>query len=62
VYGDSLQNNLVAIVVPDQAHMSKWASENGVEGDYEAIIKNDKTNKFFLDEIKNLSKAAGVRF
>jgi len=60
VYGDSLQNNLVAIVVPEKRHVEKWASENGVGGSYDEILVNEKTNKFFLEEIKTLSKQAGV--
>lgn len=40
VYGDSLQNNLVAIIVPEKPVLEKWAGENGVTGDYKEILKN----------------------
>lgn len=51
---------MVAIVVPEKEQIEKWAKENGVEGDYEKIIADEKTNKFYLEEMKRLSKEAGV--
>ena len=32
VYGDSLQAVLVAIVVPDEEQVKKWAADNGIAG------------------------------
>jgi long-chain acyl-CoA synthetase len=61
VYGDSLQHYVVAIVVPDKPILEKWAAENGVTGTFAEILKNEKTNKFFLDEMKAKAKEAGVR-
>lgn len=58
VYGDSLQNNLVAVVVPEKAALEKWASENNVNGTYDEILKNPATVKFYIEEIKKLSKEA----
>jgi len=58
VYGDSLQNNLVAVIVPEKEHIEKWASENEVSGTFDQILANEKTNKFMLDEVKRLSKEA----
>ncbi|CDW80098.1 amp-binding enzyme family protein [Stylonychia lemnae] len=64
VYGDSLQHNLVAIVVPDKHHLQKWAKEQDLQEseDYEALIKSPVVNKFLLDEIKTLSRSAGVSY
>mgnify|MGYP001806485528 CR=1 FL=1 len=60
VYGDSLQNNLVAIVVPEKAAVEKWASDNGVAGSFEEILTNAKIIQMYLDDFKRLSKEAGV--
>jgi long-chain acyl-CoA synthetase len=60
VYGDSLQHYVVAVVVPDKPLVEKWAAENGVAGTFEDILANEKTNKFFLDEMKARAKEASV--
>lgn len=59
VYGDSLQSSLVAIIVPEQAVIEKWAESNGLSGSYETTIGHEKTFKFLLDEIKSKCKEAG---
>ena len=61
VYGDSLQNNVVAVVIPEKHHLEKWAKENGVsDSNYEELLKDDKAKKFYLEEIKKMAKEAGV--
>ena len=42
VYGDSLQNNVVAVIIPEKQPLEAWAKENGVAGGYEDILKDDK--------------------
>jgi len=37
IYGDSLKNSVVSIVIPEEAWAKKWATDNGVEGDFAAI-------------------------
>ena len=37
VYGNSLKNNVVAIVVPDKGAAIEWAKKNGGETNYETI-------------------------
>lgn len=60
VYGDSLQSNLVAIIVPDKAVLDKWAADNQVTGDYKEILKNQKTRDLIKAEITQKCKAAGL--
>jgi long-chain acyl-CoA synthetase len=59
VYGDSLQNNLVAVVVPEKPILEKWAAENSVSGSYEEILASPQVNKLYLEDIKKQSKDAG---
>jgi long-chain acyl-CoA synthetase len=60
VYGDSLQSNLVAIIVPDKPVLDKWAADNQVTGDYKEILKNQKTRDLIKAEITQKCKAAGL--
>ena len=39
VYGNSFENALVAVVVPNEDSIKSWASQNGVPGDYAAICR-----------------------
>eukprot|EP00347_Sterkiella_histriomuscorum_P021352 403334285 len=59
VYGDSLQNNLVAVVVPDKVQLEKWASENNVKGDFMAILEAPQSANLILEDMKRISKEAG---
>lgn len=52
----------MAVIVPEKPVVEKWAAENGVAGSFDEIINNEKTNKYILDEIKKVSKEAGVSF
>lgn len=37
VYGDSLKNSCVSVVIPDEPCIMKWGQENNVQGDFEAL-------------------------
>ena len=39
VYGDSLKASLVAIVVPDEEVVVRWAGEGGREGTFQELCK-----------------------
>ncbi len=41
VYGNSFENVLVAVVVPDKKALESWASSNGA-GSFEELCKNSK--------------------
>ena len=45
VYGNSFKNSCVAIVVPDEPVIKKWANENGVTGEFADLIKNKELIK-----------------
>ena len=61
VYGDSFQNYVVAIIVPEKETLIKWAKEKGLPtDDYEELLKNEQVVKLFESEIKAKAKEAGV--
>uniref|UniRef100_A0A914Z758 AMP-dependent synthetase/ligase domain-containing protein n=1 Tax=Panagrolaimus superbus TaxID=310955 RepID=A0A914Z758_9BILA len=57
VDGDSLERNLVAIVVPEIYPVKKWyKQETGKDIDFEEIIKDPITNKFILADLQKMGK------
>jgi len=54
VYGDSMQSCCVAILVPDEAAMGKWATENGKDVASVIESQNGDFKKVLLDEINRL--------
>lgn len=40
VHGDSLKNFLVAVVVPSEGYVKKWAAENNKQYDFAALCKD----------------------
>ena len=63
VYGDSLQNSLVAIVVPDEEPVRAWAKGNDnrlSDMPFDALCKSDTLKATILAEIKKLSKEGNL--
>lgn len=44
-----------------QEPIKAWAAANGVAGDYQAICKDAKTNKYLLDEINRTGKEGKLK-
>lgn len=44
-----------------QEPIKAWAATNGVAGDYQAICKDAKTNKYLLDEINRTGKEGKLK-
>jgi len=40
LYGDSLKSACVAIIVPDEDMLMKWAKENSISGTFAELCKN----------------------
>jgi len=59
MYGDSLQSNMVGIIVPEKSVLEKWAKENGVEGTYEELCLNQQVIDMVVAEVKKHGRAAG---
>jgi long-chain acyl-CoA synthetase len=63
VYGDSLQSQLVAIVVLDPEHMEAWAKKSKVTAgtDMAAWCADPKVKAVVMDEIIKASKQADLK-
>jgi long-chain acyl-CoA synthetase len=56
VHGDNKPYN-VALVVPDPDAVKKFASENGIDGGYEDVLKNERVRKKLQQEIEKYSES-----
>ncbi|QDZ23682.1 acetyl-CoA synthetase-like protein [Chloropicon primus] len=61
VYGNSFENCLVAVIVPNEEKIMAWASEKGVAGDYAAVCKTPEANEMILGELKKTGKEAKMK-
>ena len=50
-YGDGDMDRPVAIIQINEGHTKKWAKENNVEGDLDAILKTEKLYKAVMDSL-----------
>ncbi len=64
VYGDSFQSALVAIIVPDEEVVMKWAEDSGDASfsglDFNALCKSEALRATILEEIKKYAKKNGL--
>lgn len=64
VYGDSFQSALVAIVVPDEEVVQKWAVDSGdsslVGLSFKELCKKGSLHATIMTEIKQLAKNNGL--
>ncbi|KAK9812539.1 hypothetical protein WJX73_007361 [Symbiochloris irregularis] len=61
VYGNSLESTLVAVVVPEERDLKKWASANGVSGSFSEICKDKKARQYVLEDLNKAGKNARVK-
>jgi long-chain acyl-CoA synthetase len=61
VYGDSLQAQLVAIVVPDPEYLLPWAAQRGLPQDLEQLSANNQVIGAILKSIQEEGRAAGLK-
>ncbi len=54
VYGDNKPYNVALVVVNVQA-VEEWAGENGIDGEGDALLQNDRVKKRYVEEIENFS-------
>ncbi|QDZ23683.1 acetyl-CoA synthetase-like protein [Chloropicon primus] len=61
VYGNSFENCLVAIVVPNEEKIMAWAKDKGVAGDYATVCKTPEANEMILGELKKTGKESKLK-
>ena len=61
VYGNSFENFLVAVVVPNEAQVLAFAEENKLAGDYAELCADDKVKKFVQDELTKTGRAGKLK-
>ena len=61
VYGNSFENTLVAVVVPNEEALMAWASQNDVEGDFAAVCRDKRTNDYLSAELAQTAKAGKLK-
>lgn len=58
VYGDSLKNCCVGIIVPNPSTVKAWAAENGKNvSDWEGLMKSPELKKAIMEELDQIGKA-----
>ena len=61
VYGNSFENILVAVVVPNEEALKAWASQNDVDGDSAAVCRDKRTNDYLSAELAQTAKAGKLK-
>jgi len=61
VYGNSLQNFLVAIVVPDPEQVISWAQSQGIKGDFVALCKDERVKRYVYQSICRVAEKAHLK-
>ncbi|XP_041485276.1 long-chain-fatty-acid--CoA ligase 1-like [Lytechinus variegatus] len=60
VYGESLKSSNVAIIVPDEDQIQKYADANHISGSIEDLCKNQKIRDAIRTELSNVSNAGNL--
>eukprot|EP00455_Lapot_gusevi_P019534 TRINITY_DN2086_c0_g1_i2.p1 TRINITY_DN2086_c0_g1~~TRINITY_DN2086_c0_g1_i2.p1 ORF type:complete len:764 (+),score=291.62 TRINITY_DN2086_c0_g1_i2:300-2294(+) len=61
VYGDSLQSELVAVVVPDPETLGPWCKKNNIPGTIQDWVKNKKVEQMIFAEMNATGKEGQLR-
>jgi len=57
IYGDSLKNCVIGVIVADPPAAKEFAKRNGMdENDLKAVVENEDFKKEILDDIARLGK------
>ncbi|CAK71979.1 unnamed protein product (macronuclear) [Paramecium tetraurelia] len=57
IYGDSLQSQIVAIIVPMKDFVEKYAAEKSIQGDFEQLCKNPEIISYYQKNINDYGRA-----
>jgi len=56
VYGDSFKNFLVAVVVPSQGFVKKWAASVGKDFDFGQLCRDNELKKAVMEVVVSKAK------
>ncbi|CAD8062385.1 unnamed protein product [Paramecium primaurelia] len=57
IYGDSLQSQIVAIIVPQKEFVEKYAAEKQIQADFENLCKHPEVISFYQKNINDYGRA-----
>ena len=61
VHGDSLQSELVAIVVPNPETLVPWGKQKGLGDDFNRLCRSAEVKKMILDDLDRVGKLAKLK-
>lgn len=62
VYGDSFKSKLIAVVVPHQENIKKWANQNGFGGSFSDLCSLSQLQDYVLLQLKSTAVRNKVSF
>lgn len=62
VYGNSFESFLIAVANPNKLALERWASENGIEGDFDSLCEDKRAKDYLLGELNRIAKEKKVLF
>jgi long-chain acyl-CoA synthetase len=60
IYGDSMKNSIVGIVVPDREVLLEWAKVHHTDHGWLTLVKDPKIKKMILDDMVALGKSMNL--
>ncbi|KAK9821083.1 hypothetical protein WJX74_009888 [Apatococcus lobatus] len=61
VYGNSYENFLVGVAVPDKGELTKWAKSNGLSSDLKQLCNEPKAQQEVMEQLNATGKGKGLR-
>eukprot|EP00742_Colponemidia_sp_Colp-10_P000272 GILJ01000306.1.p1 GENE.GILJ01000306.1~~GILJ01000306.1.p1 ORF type:complete len:692 (-),score=129.63 GILJ01000306.1:157-2187(-) len=61
VYGDSLKSHLVAIIIPNEETLMRWAQSKGMTASFKELCADPEVSKFILEEMTKAGKQQKLR-
>lgn len=61
VYGNSFKSILIAVIIPNEENMKKWANQNGIENSVSELCSLKRLRDYFLLELKSTAERNKLR-
>lgn len=62
IYGNSFESFLVGVINPQKQALEKWAEENGIKGDFNALCEDKRAKDYILGQLSKIAKEKKVHF